>query len=518
MDRRRVNAPRTGPPELRDGSCHWFVEPHRTCRNLLEHSHRGHLLGNRAQNKCGRWLPGHGGGAVTGRGYSHPNLNSAPLLRLPRPYYLRAIISTESLGADGRLVGEATAGPAATDEPFCWPESSAQRIREVNMAPQHSAPDDPGRSGLTDTELLAQHRRDIEALDRRILHLVCERLELARQIGEVKGRVGVPLRNFEVEAYVHRRFEEVCRALGVDPDVGRDLALFLIDKAVAEQASQKDAAYRGDALETLVVGGKGGMGEWFARFLRGQGHRVRIFDPAPGDSGFSEVSSMNAGVANADVVVLAVPMSVCGSLIDELAALGTSAVIVEICSLKGHLQPTLTAARAAGLRLVSCHPMFGPDTKMLCGRTLVFCTDGREEDRAVVQGLFESTSARLIELDIMEHDRRMGLVLGLAHLSNLVFARALMLSGFKPAEMREAAGVTFSKQLATAREVSEENPGLYFEIQALNATTPETGRWLEKSLADWLSTLRDRDEGRFAALMTECRAHLESIGNCEDRQ
>jgi hypothetical protein len=33
-------------------------------------------------------------------------------------------------------------------------------------------------------QLLEQHRRDIEALDRRILHLICERLELARQIGE----------------------------------------------------------------------------------------------------------------------------------------------------------------------------------------------------------------------------------------------------------------------------------------------------------------------------------------------
>ena len=42
--------------------------------------------------------------------------------------------------------------------------------------------------------LLEQHRRDIEALDRRILHLVCERLELARQIGALKQAAGIPLR------------------------------------------------------------------------------------------------------------------------------------------------------------------------------------------------------------------------------------------------------------------------------------------------------------------------------------
>lgn len=376
------------------------------------------------------------------------------------------------------------------------------------MATQQAVLRRSEESRSVDGSLLEQHRRDIEALDRRILHLVCERLELARQIGEIKTHSGVPLRNFEVETKVHQRFEKACRDLGLDPEVGHDLALFLIDKAVAEQACQKDTAYRGDALRTLIVGGKGGMGGWFARFLRGQGHRVRILDPSPGESDFEEVTTLAAGADDADLIVLAVPMSVCGMLIEELARLKSSAVIVEICSLKGHLLETMKTARESGLRLVSCHPMYGPDIKMLSGRTVVFCSDDREEDRGVVRRLFENTSASLVELDIEEHDRRMGLVLGLTHLSNLVFARSLLHSGVEAHEMMEAAGVTFCKQLGTTREVSEENPGLYFEIQALNSITPETGRWLETSLGEWLQAVLDRDEDRFEALMSECRDYL----------
>ena len=49
-------------------------------------------------------------------------------------------------------------------------------------------------------ELLEQHRRDIETLDRRVLHLVRERLDLARQIGDLKRSCGVPLRNFPIQA------------------------------------------------------------------------------------------------------------------------------------------------------------------------------------------------------------------------------------------------------------------------------------------------------------------------------
>ena len=82
--------------------------------------------------------------------------------------------------------------------------------------------------------LLDQHRRDIEALDRRILHLVCERLELARQIGELKRASGIPLRNFKVEAEVYQRFADASTFLGLDEVLGRDLATFLIRKAVEE--------------------------------------------------------------------------------------------------------------------------------------------------------------------------------------------------------------------------------------------------------------------------------------------
>jgi chorismate mutase/prephenate dehydrogenase len=378
------------------------------------------------------------------------------------------------------------------------------------MATPHTAAPAPRWNGSSDSELLELHRRDIEALDRRILHLVCERLELARQIGEIKSEMGVPLRNFQVEAQVRERFEQACSDLGLDAGVGKDLALFLINKAVEEQATLKDTAYQGDALRTLVVGGKGGMGRWFTRFLRGQGHRVHILDPAPGESQLPEIASLEEIAHDVDLIVLAVPMSACTKIIEELVELRTEAVVAEICSLKGHLLPVLERARAQGLRLVSFHPLYGPDARMLSERTIVFCTEGSEIDRQVVRGLFENTSAHLIDLDSEEHDRRMGLVLGMAHLSNLVFARSLMHSGVAAHELAEAAGVTFNKQLGTTREVAEENPALYYEIQALNATTPETGRWLEKSLQEWLGAVAEGSENVFRDLMQQCRTYLES--------
>ena len=159
--------------------------------------------------------------------------------------------------------------------------------------------------------------------------------------------------------------------------------------------------------------------------------------------------------------------------------------------------------------MISFHPMFGPDVRMLEGRTVAFCSDAPRADLEVVEGLFADTSARLVEMDPAEHDRRMGLVLGLTHLANLVFARALVLSEVGAAELAEVAGVTFGRQLETTREVAGENPSLYYEIQALNGLTPETGRWLREALDDWLGAIDEPGDARFAELMTTCRATLD---------
>jgi len=359
--------------------------------------------------------------------------------------------------------------------------------------------------------LLEQHRRDIEALDRRILHLVCERLELARQVGDLKRELAVPVRNFGVEAQVYRRFEEASSLLGLDAGLGRDLARFLIEKAVEEQATLQDAVYSGDALDTVVVGGKGGMGRWIGRFLAGQGHRVRVIDPSSGETPFEELESL-AQAAEADLVMVAVPMTVCAEILAELESLRPRGVVAEMCSLKGHLRQILDRLRSSGTRVVSFHPMFGPDVRMLEGRTVAFCTDAPRSDLDAVEGLFADTSARLVEMAPADHDRRMGLVLGLTHLANLVFARALVHSGVGSTELAEVAGVTYGRQMATTREVADENPSLYYEIQSLNELTPETGRWLRLALDEWMEAVERPDDAQFSELMTACRTTLGDAG------
>ncbi len=364
------------------------------------------------------------------------------------------------------------------------------------------------RSRRSSPTRLDRHRAAIEALDSRILGLVARRLAEAKAIGELKGASGIPLRNFDVEAQVCARLEGLAAKQGQPEELGRDLALFLIERSLETQAPILESAYSGDRLRVLVIGGMGGMGKWIAGFLAGQGHAVRILDPASGSCPWPHAGSLEEGLVEADLAVVSVPMSSCQRVLEEAGRLGPGAVVAELCSLKGHLLPAMERLRREGLRLVSFHPMFGPDVRMLSGRTIVLCTEGREENKALVKRVFSSTSANLVEMSAEEHDRRMGAVLGLAHLVNLTFAHALSLSGIGFADLEGASGVTFQKQTATTLDVVTENPELYYEIQALNAVTPETFAWMERALAEYREAIEKGDEGAFVALMRHSASYF----------
>jgi chorismate mutase/prephenate dehydrogenase len=359
------------------------------------------------------------------------------------------------------------------------------------------------------TEQLDRNRRDIEALDRRILHLVRERLEVASEIGDLKQRLGIPLRNFRVEASVLERFSEASSFLGLDAGLGRDLALFLIGKAVEHQAEHRDTRYDGDALQVVVVGGKGGMGRWITRLLLGQGHRVSIHDPAEGEAPATEVDDLSA-VRDADLVLVSVPLGACPDVLRAIADHQPRGVVAEMCSLKHHLAESLAEVRQRGVRAISFHPMFGPSVRMLSDRTVVFMTDAPEADVEVVRRLFADTSARLVAMDPVEHDRRMRAVLGLTHLMTLVYARALERSGLAVADLAEVAGVTFDRQIGATRELAWENPELFYEIQHHLPAGEGPSDWLAAAVEDWQHLVQRDDRGGFVDLMRSCR---ESIGD-----
>ena len=95
--------------------------------------------------------------------------------------------------------------------------------------------------------------------------------------------------------------------------------------------------------------------------------------------------------------------------------------------------------------------MFGPGKSAWGPLTFALAVRADEaREVELVRALLAHPYARVVAMPFAEHDRRMGWLLGLAHLSGMLFASALARSGLDAAELEETASTTYARQKATA--------------------------------------------------------------------
>ena len=356
---------------------------------------------------------------------------------------------------------------------------------------------------------LDQLRAELGAVDRQLIELIGRRLELASAIGAEKRRAGRSTRDYRQERDVIERARTTAGELSVPPDVAEQLMLLLIRSSLTVQEREGVAVSgAGDGRRVLVIGGAGKMGRWFARFLSSQGFAVEIADPAGPVENFPHHPDWRAVTLDHDIIVVAAPLRISGEILVELATRPPSGLVFDIGSLKSPLRRGLLALRAAGARVTSVHPMFGPDTELLSGRHVLFIELGVPEATREARELFASTMAVTTQMDLESHDRLVAYVLGLSHALNIAFFTALGNSGETAPMLATLSSTTFDAQLAVASRVACENPHLYFEIQSLNDYGTESLSALLYAVERLRSVVRAGDEDAFVVLMEQGLAYL----------
>ena len=88
---------------------------------------------------------------------------------------------------------------------------------------------------VADGERLELLRKRILEVDELLVELVEERRKLVLEIGEVKGRLGLPVLDPSREAAVVRRAAEMARNRGMDEELVRDVIWRIMASAREEQ-------------------------------------------------------------------------------------------------------------------------------------------------------------------------------------------------------------------------------------------------------------------------------------------
>ena len=373
---------------------------------------------------------------------------------------------------------------------------------------------------MSSSDPLPTLRDAIADLDRALLELLRRRMEIAGEVGRIKAERGTPIVAREVEHQVVERARQQAESCGVSAEVLEEVFRAIIRGSVERQHRVGVALRERRGERLLIVGGAGGMGAWFRAFFGLAGHRCDLLDPAfadlppePGRGRFASLAEAPDLAAYAAVLV-AVPLArtaeVVASLLPRTGATpGGHPLIIEISSIKAPLAPVLDQARRSGARVLALHPMFGPGKSPYEPLTFVLGTQrDPAAERAELEPFLSHPYSRLVAVPLPHHDRLMGWLLGLAHLTSLLFGAALGRSGIAPEELHECASTTFLRQAATARSVLGEDADLYLDIQRLNPYRTDVYQAARESLAHLEGLVEANDRSGWEDALAAARRTL----------
>lgn len=346
---------------------------------------------------------------------------------------------------------------------------------------------------------LSELRDAIARCDRGILDQLRKRMELSALAGEVKAKQGVPVVAREVEESVLGRARSAARTCGVSESVLEDIFRSVIRASVERQHRIGVEHRRSETSGAiLVLGAAGGMGRWFCAFAELLGHPVARVDPVGGEgccAALDEVGDLD----RFDAILVAAPLALMPEVVTDLIERRPKGLVYELASIKSPLATAHARARELGVRLRSIHPMYGPGKAHYDALTIVVC--GGSAEREELEALFAHPYTRLIAVPLADHDPLMGWLLGLGHLTGMLFATALSRSGLDPEVLHACASTTFLRQAATARSILDEDPALYLDIQHLNPARDGVYETLAEVLGEYRAATANGDLDEFRRLL-----------------
>lgn len=360
-----------------------------------------------------------------------------------------------------------------------------------------------------DPRPLSELRAELDRVDANLIQAIAQRQALVAEIGRWKHAQGKQLRDFQREREVISNVRARAVTAGLEPDIAEHVLKLLIESSLTTQEQDRvRLAGQGGGRRALIIGGNGRMGRWFGRFLAAQGFEVEVADPSGAPEGVPARADYASGPLDQDLIVVAAPLRRSNEILLDLAQRKPAGMVFDIGSLKTPLLEGLRACAAAGLRVCSVHPMFGPDAELLSDRHVIFMPVGAPEVVREARALFAETMAQPVEMALTEHDHLIAYVLGLSHALNIAFFTALANSGEAAPKLAQMSSTTFDRQLRIAGGVANENPRLYYEIQTLNAFRGEALGALKRAVDELSRCVEQGDEIGFVALMERGRGYL----------
>ncbi len=342
---------------------------------------------------------------------------------------------------------------------------------------------------------LEELRRKIDALDKQLVNLLSQRLQVVEQIVHVKEKHELPtFHPAREEDLISARRAQAADA-GLDPDYVEDLFRTVLRHSRVGQLTTLSRRGVRPGARILIVGGGGSMGRFFATWFVQSGYEVRILER----NDWPKVKPLTAGL---DLCLLSVPIDSTPEVAAQIGPhLSKDCLLADITSLKS--EPLKAMSRAHPGPVIGLHPLFGPTTTSMDKQIVVVSPGRRTED---CQWLLEQLTVWgnvLVETSPEEHDQIMGIVQALRHFATFAFGQFLHSRGVPILRTLELSSPIYRLELAMVGRLFAQDPELYAEIVF---ASPERRALLKEyiqSLQKNLELIERGDKAEFVARFAE---------------
>ena len=264
--------------------------------------------------------------------------------------------------------------------------------------------------------------------------------------------------------------------------------------------------------EIAIVGVNGKMGKWFANYFHKMGFKVKGFDTNNEikEKFIEKANSLVSCILQIDYVLLCTPTKNTPEIIRLISKeMKRGSYLIEISSHKSKTAQTLLKTPSK-INPICIHPMFGPGTKNIAGKNVIIVPiKDAQKELTATKLLFPG--ANFVTIDAVEHDKKIGVILGLTHLINIAFANILA-KDEKISLTEKMAGTTFKAQRIIAESILTESAELIETI----VSNPEVRKYGEEFWKDIGRLLTNSQEGKSEEIIDYIKSSQEKISKNVD--
>ena len=245
------------------------------------------------------------------------------------------------------------------------------------------------------------------------------------------------------------------------------MTIFDVASEIQKQSARAETNPNSDRFRKVtIVGGKGRMGQFFAKQLATAGHLVKIL----GRGDWEQAEQL---LGEAELVLISVPIEQTSAIIEQTCKyLSATTAIADLTSIKA--EPVAKMLACHGGAVMGLHPMFGPNSDSFDAQNIVICS-GRDDD--AFQWLIDLMSDRggnLIFCSPEEHDRLMAIVQAVRHFSQFGFGIFLGSEEVDLERSLSIASPNYYQEYEAVKRFFQQNPTMYVDIMLATETSRQT--------------------------------------------